>query len=183
MFCSSSVLVLLCLMTKLFNIKASDKERKREKERERKEKIILALGHSRSHFFGGKIEKLFFWKMEKKLLLPPAVVVFFRSIWNQRCKATGNKWTSWSSGYGRKLTIRKSWVRIPATRYWIDHFSVVKIVLLFEKTENKFKRGLIWPILKRLTGRMLIMVHFSRCRCKLRHFINKEKIILWINPA
>ena len=44
----------------------------------------------------------------------------------------------WYSGYGRRLTWQRSWVRIlaPYTGY------------LFEKTENKRKRGPGWPILK-----------------------------------
>ena len=59
----------------------------------------------------------------------------------------------WSSGYGRWLTFQRSWVRILAPDTgWTWHFShwfVVKIVCLFEKTENKRKRGRGWPIFKK----------------------------------
>ena len=60
----------------------------------------------------------------------------------------------WSSGYGRRLMFRRSWVRIPAlyTGWTWVFFTLIcckKIYCLFEKTENKRKRGRSWPIFKK----------------------------------
>ena len=56
----------------------------------------------------------------------------------------------WSSGNWRRLTFWRSWVRIPSPYTgWTWHFShwfVVWLYCLFEKTENKRKRGRGWPI-------------------------------------
>ena len=56
---------------------------------------------------------------------------------------------SWSSGYGRILMIKRSWVWIPApdTRWSFLHwFFVVKIVLFAWKTQKYTKRGHGWSI-------------------------------------
>ena len=60
-------------------------------------------------------------------------------------------WEPWSSGYGRRLTYQRSWVRIPVpytgwTWYFFTLICCKKLYCLFEKTENKRKRGRDWPI-------------------------------------
>ena len=48
-------------------------------------------------------------------------------------------WKPWSSGYGKRLTFKRSLVRIPVPDTGRAFFTyiVVKLKCLFEKTENK----------------------------------------------
>ena len=67
-------------------------------------------------------------------------------LFNLKCSRYKNihfGWEPWTCGYGRRLMIKRSWVRITAThtRWIIFTFICWKIVWLFEKTENKLKRG------------------------------------------
>ena len=61
----------------------------------------------------------------------------------------------WSSGYGRRLTILRSWVWIPAPYTgWTWHFFTLICCkncnnVCLKKTENKRKRGRGWPIFKK----------------------------------
>ena len=61
-------------------------------------------------------------------------------------------WEPWSSGYGRLLMYKRSWVRIPKpyTGWSLHFFTLIccKIVFLFEKTKKKRKRGRGWHIWK-----------------------------------
>ena len=52
------------------------------------------------------------------------------------------------SGYGRRLMFRRLWVQIlaPYTGWTFFTFICCKIELCVGKDENKFKRGLGWPI-------------------------------------
>ena len=67
-------------------------------------------------------------------------------------KLASNNWLDgrepWSSGYGRLLVFKRSWVQIPApyTGRTFSHLFVVKLYCLFKKTKNKWKRGRGWPI-------------------------------------
>ena len=59
----------------------------------------------------------------------------------------------WSSDYGRRLIIERSWVRIPALYTgWTRHFFTLICCknCLFERAENKLKRGRCWPIFKNI---------------------------------
>ena len=52
----------------------------------------------------------------------------------------------WSSGYGRSLMFKRSWV--PGTEYWMDIFShwfVVKNLMCVWEDKNKLKRRRGWP--------------------------------------
>ena len=63
----------------------------------------------------------------------------------KRIKRVG--WEPLSSGYGKRLMFRRSWVRILDWHEIFSHWFVVKIVTcLFQKTKNKRKRGRGWPI-------------------------------------
>ena len=56
----------------------------------------------------------------------------------------------WSSGYGRRLTFLRSWVRIPVpyTGWTFFHIKLLLncVDVCLKKTENKRKRGRGWPI-------------------------------------
>ena len=59
----------------------------------------------------------------------------------------------YSSGYGRRLTFRRSWVQIPVPYTgWTWHFFTLicckKLYYSFEKTENNQKGGRDWSIFK-----------------------------------
>ena len=63
----------------------------------------------------------------------------------------------WSSGYGRRLTFRRSWVWIPAPYTgWTWHFShwfFVKIcIVCLKRPKIKEKRGHGWPIFLKKVG-------------------------------
>ena len=70
----------------------------------------------------------------------------------------------WSSGYGRRLTVLKVMGLNSSAVYCMDIFShlfVVKLYWsLFEKTENKRKRGRGWPINKK-TIRAVIVAQWA----------------------
>ena len=63
----------------------------------------------------------------------------------------------WSSGYGRRLTIQRSWVWIPAPYTgWTWHFFTLICCkncnnVCLRGAENKRKRGRGWPIFKKTT--------------------------------
>ena len=74
-----------------------------------------------------------------------------------------------SSGYGRRLMFQRSWVRILAVyNGWTWHFFTMiwcqKLYSLFEKTENKRKRGRDWTILKKKLSSLLSSLFLSFVR-------------------
>ena len=71
---------------------------------------------------------------------------------NNNNKNKFHGWEPWSSGYGRRLTFWRSWVRIPVLYTGWKFFSLIcwKIVLMFVwKRPKKTNRGRGWPILKK----------------------------------
>ena len=55
----------------------------------------------------------------------------------------------WSSGYGRRLVFKRSWVRIPALYTGWTFFTFIyckNCIVCLKKTENKRKRGRDWLI-------------------------------------
>ena len=69
---------------------------------------------------------------------------------NSKVEQTNRNREPWSSGYGRRLTSKKSWVRIlvPDTGWaFFSHLFVVKIVMCVWKDDNKWKGGRGWPII------------------------------------
>ena len=57
-------------------------------------------------------------------------------------------WESWSSGYGRRLLCKKTWVRIPALDELLGTIIGEKITMLFERTANIQKEARNGPFLK-----------------------------------
>ena len=71
-----------------------------------------------------------FWLMQGHMCLKYSTLL----------KTIGIEQEPWSSGYGRRLMFPRSGVQIPAlyTGWTFSHIFIVKIALMFEKTENKW---------------------------------------------
>ena len=87
-----------------------------------------------------------------------------------------------SSGYGRRLMFRRSWVWIPAPDGHFSHLFVVKIVIFVWKDEKIKKRDRGWPIFKnnsRFISRSIRHLHrFIGVRTKSYHLVQLEPIFL-----
>ena len=70
-------------------------------------------------------------------------IISFRSImeWkrNDNFKTVSVRWEPWYSGYGRRLTSERSWVRIPATSDW-PFFTFVgcQVVLMLQRPKINY---------------------------------------------
>ena len=89
---------------------------------------------SMSHF------RVFFFHRVRQFLLSYPIQGFCVTC-NSKNKERSFGWEPWSSGYGRRLMFRRSWVRIPAAYTgWSWHFFTLicckKFYCVFEKTEN-----------------------------------------------
>ena len=107
-------------------------------------------------------------------------------LFNLKCSRYKNihfGWEPWTCGYGRRLMIKRSWVRITAThtRWIIFTFICWKIVWLFEKTENKLKRGRGLSHSNkniRFHGVEKLLLIFTRCvNCKQNTNANVIKLL------
>ena len=105
-----------------------------------------------------------FWSIQLEIVLECK-----HSI-NPKCRKEQEGREPWSSGYGKRFTFRRSWVRIPV--YWMDIFShifVVNIVMVFEITKNKRKRGRGWPIFQKRTDSQLLS--WTQIQKKFTHIL------------